>query len=166
VENLVSPSTADFDSTGAGQMVPKLYYYITPLFIVLDHLGGLSVRAAVLDTMPMYKNLYYGFCILCGVGMYFRPQFSAVVALFDSTIIVLMTVLSVFMPYVRCIMQTDDVLNTDWDIAGAYSIPKIVNIVLSGTIAVFAFHGSLRRLGISENWPFSKTEANAGTDSQ
>jgi hypothetical protein len=149
-------------------MVPKLYYYITPVFILLDYFGGLSVRAAILDTMPIYKNLYYGFCIFCGLGMYFRPQFSAVVALFDSTSIVLMTVLSVFMPYVRCIVQTDDVLNANWGIAGAFSIPKIVNVVLSGTIAVFAFHGSLRKLGISENWPFSRTGANAGTgtDSQ
>jgi hypothetical protein len=152
-------------SVRAISTIPKLYYYITPLFILLDYFCGLNIRAAILDTLPMYKNFYYGFCILCGLGMYFRPQISAVVALFDSTIIVLMTVLSVFMPYVRCITQTDDVLNADWDIAGAFSIPKIVNICLSGIIAVFSFHASLRKLGISENWPFSKNGSNAGGDS-
>ncbi len=138
-------------------VIPKFYYYITPLFILLDYIGGLSVRAAVLDSLPMYKNLYYGFCIFCGISMHFRPQFSAVVALFESTIIVLMTVLSVFLPYVQLIMEADDVLNKNWDIASAFSIPRIVNLILAGSMAVFAFHGSLRTLGISESRPRSKT---------
>ena len=139
------------------QTIPKFYYYITPLFILLDYFGGLSVRVAVLDSMPMYKNLYYGFCIFCGISMHFRPQFSAVVALFESTIIVLMTVLSVFLPYIQLIKDADNVLNENWDIAGAFSIPRIVNLMLAGTMAAFAFHGSLRTLGISEGRPRSKT---------
>lgn len=132
------------------QAIPILYYYITPLFILLDYLGGINIRAAVLDSMPMYKNLYYGFCIFCAAGIYFRPRFSAVVALFESTIMVLMTVLSVFLPYVRYLMQADDVLSGNWDIVNAFSIPRIVNLILAGTIAIFAFHGSIRELGISE----------------
>jgi len=130
------------------QAIPKLYYYITPLFILLDYLGGINIRAAVLDSMPMYKNLYYGFCIFCAAGIYFRPRFSAVVALFESTIMVLMTVLSVFLPYIQVLMQADDVLSENWDIMNAFSIPRIVNLVLAGTIAIFAFHGSLRELKI------------------
>ena len=133
------------------QTIPKFYYYITPLFILLDYVGGLSVRAAVLDTTPMYKNLYYGFCIFCAVGIHFRPQLSAVVALFDSLIIVLMTVLSVFLPYIRFLAEADNVLNTNWDIAGGFSIPKIVNILLSGSVGIIAFHSSISMLGISKN---------------
>ena len=150
----------------ARQTIPKFYYYITPLFILLDYAGGLSVRAAVLDTIPMYKNLYYGFCIFCAVGIYFRPGLSAVVALFDSTIIVLMTVLSVFLPYIRYLMEADNVLNTNWDFSNAFSIPKIVNIVLSGTIGIFAFHNSLRMLGISENRPRSNASGKSGEYTQ
>ena len=135
--------------------IPKFYYYITPLFILLDYFGGLSVRAAVLDSMPLYKNLYYGFCVFCAVGIYFRPGFSAVVALFESMIIVLMTVMSVFLPYVRYIMEADDVLNTNWDFPNAFSVPRIVNIVLSGTVGIIAFHGSLRMLEIPEGGPHS-----------
>ncbi len=141
-------------SSDSRYMVPKLYYYITPLFILLDYFGGISVRAAVLDSTPLYKNLYYGFCVLCAVGIYFRPGLSAVVALFESMIIVLMTVLSVFLPYVKYIMEAD-VLNTNLDYANAFSIPRIVNIVLSGTIGILAFHGSLRMLGKPEGRPHS-----------
>jgi hypothetical protein len=144
-------------SLNAGNTIPKFYYYITPLFILLDYFGGLSVRAAVLDSMPVYKNFYYGFCICCGVSIYFRPGFSAVVALFESIIIVLMTVLSVFLPYIRYLMEADDVLNTNWDFTDAFSVPRIVNIILSGTVGIFAFHGSLRMLGISESRLHSNT---------
>jgi len=133
--------------------IPKFYYYITPLFILLDYFGGLSVRAAVLDSTPLYKSLYYGFCIICGVGIYFRPGFSAVVALFESMIIVLMTVLSVFLPYVRCIMEAD-VLNTNFDFTNAFSVPRIVNIVISSTVGVIGFHGSLRSLPAEDNLRF------------
>jgi len=141
----------------ARQTIPKFYYYITPLFILLDYVGGLSVRAAVLDSMPMYKNLYYGFCIFCSVFIYFRPQFTAIVTLFDSTIIVLITVLSVFLPYIQFIMQADDVLNENWDIMSAFSIPRIVNLMLAGTMAIVAFHGSIDALRISKDKPLSNT---------
>ena len=46
-------------STEAANTVPKLYYYITPLFILLDYVWGISIRAAVLDSMPLYKNLRF-----------------------------------------------------------------------------------------------------------
>ena len=137
-------------------MIPKFYYYITPLFILLDYFGGISVRVAILDSTPMYKNLYYGFCIFCGISIYVRPELSAIVALFESMIIVLMTVLSVFLPYVRCIMEAD-VLNTNFDFANAFSVPRIVNVVLSGTVGIIAFHGSLRMLATPEVPPHSNT---------
>ena len=62
--------------------IASLYYYATPVFILLDYFGGVNVRVAVLDAMPLYKNLYYGFCILCGVGVYALPRLTPVVALF------------------------------------------------------------------------------------
>jgi hypothetical protein len=126
-----------------------VYYYITPLFILLDYAGGLSIRVVVLDSMPLYKNLYYGFCILCGIGVYGLPRFTPVVALFESSINFLMTVLAVFLPYIRFVTETDDFLTADLPTMAGFDAPHIVNIILAGTIAVFGFHGSLRALGLS-----------------
>jgi len=137
----------------ARQTIPKFYYYITPLFILLDYFGGLSVRAAVLDSMPIYKNLYYGFCIFCAIIIFFQPRFTAVVTLFESMVIVLITVLSVFLPYIRFIMQADDVLNESWNITSALSTPRIVNLMLAGTMAIVAFHSSINALSISKDKP-------------
>ena len=78
--------------------ITSLYYYITPLFVVFDYLGGINIRVAVLDSMPFYKNLYYGFCILCGIGMFALPRYTPLVALFESTINILLIVLAVFIP--------------------------------------------------------------------
>ena len=129
----------------------SLYYYGTPLFILMDYYGGISVRVAVLDAMPLYKNLYYGFCVLCGVGMYALPRCAPIVALFESTINILLIVLAVFLPYVQTVLQSDNILDSNWEAASAFAIPRIVNLVLAGTVAVFAFHGSLDVLGISGN---------------
>lgn len=134
--------------TRARYSIPSVYYYITPLFILLDYVGGLSIRAAVLDSMLLYKNLYYGFCVLCGVCVYASPRFTPIVALFESSINFLMTVLAVFMPYIRFITETDDLLAADLPTVAGFDTPHIVNIILAGGIAILGFHGSLRAIGL------------------
>jgi hypothetical protein len=131
--------------------IVSVYYYVTPLFILLDHLGGISIRAAVLDSFPMYKNLYYGFCILCGIGMYVLPRFTPVVALFESTINILLIVLAVFLPYVQTVLQSDNILNSNWEAETAFAAHRIANLILAGIVAIFAFRGSLNVLGLSRN---------------
>ena len=131
--------------------IPSLYYYITPLFVLLDYGWGISVRVAVLDSMPLYKNLYYGFCVLCGVGAYALPRLTPVVALFESSINFLMTVLAVFLPYIRFITETDDVLTAPLPTVAGFDAPHIANILLAGGIAVLGFHSSLRAMGMGEH---------------
>lgn len=138
-------------SSGVGHFVPKLYYTITPLFILFDYVLGINVRTVVLDSEPVYKGLYYGFCILCGVVIYLIPRLSPVVALVESIIILMMTVLSVFMPYIQAIAHMDDILNADIQYVSILGPPYIVNLVLSGGMAAFTFHKSLKVLGISGN---------------
>jgi len=128
--------------------IASVYYYITPVFILLDYVGGVSIRVAVFDSMPFYKNLYYGFCILCGVGVCALPWLTPVVALLESSINFLMTVLAVFMPYIRFVTQTDDFLTAPLPTVAGFDTPHIANILLAGSIAVLGFHGSLRAMGV------------------
>ena len=85
--------------------IPKWYYYATPLFILLDYLLGINVRVSALDAMPIYKNAYYGFCIICALCIYIFPRYSPIVALFESAINILMMILLLFLPYV-CLLYT------------------------------------------------------------
>ena len=126
--------------------VPSVYYYITPVFILLDYIGGISIRVTVLDSMPFYKNLYYGFCILCGISVYALPWLTPLVALLESSVNFLMTVLAVFLPYFRFITETEDVLTAPLPTVAGFDSPHIVNILLSGTIAILGFHGSIRMM--------------------
>jgi hypothetical protein len=119
--------------------IPRLYYLVTPAFIVLDYVGGVSVRVAVLDGMPLYKSLYYSFCILCGVAVYFLPDYSAVVALFESPVNLVITILGLVLPYIERIKQFDDVLNTAWSPVPDFSVPYLTNLVLAAGVSAFAF---------------------------
>lgn len=128
--------------------IAGLYYYATPVFVLLDYFGGVNVRVAVLDSMPFYKNLYYGFCVLCGVGVFALPWLAPVVALLESSVNILMMVLAVFLPYLRFITETEDVLNAPLPAVAGIDGPHIANLLLAGSMAVIGFHGSLRAMGL------------------
>ena len=123
--------------------IARWYFYITPLFILLDYILGLNVRVSALDSMPGYKNLYYGFCILCGIGAFIVPGYSAIVALFESSINIMMIVVGVFLPYVRNVLYADDILNADFKaIEAAIKVEPIVNLVIVGSCVILTFNKS------------------------
>jgi hypothetical protein len=148
------------------QTIPKLYYYITPLFIFLDYVGGISIRVTVFDSMPQYKKLYYGFCILCGVFIYVVPKLTPVVALFESSINFLITVIAVFMPYINFITKTDYFMTAVLPTVAGFDTPHIVNILLAGAIAILGFHGSIQMLGIHHKRPPLKIGRKSEADEQ
>ena len=128
----------------AGNLVPRLYYAVTLLFILLDYACHINVRVAILDDELLYKSLYYGFCILCGFIIYLVPRYSSVVALLESIIVIFMTVLGLLIPYIRILSQMDDILNADFK----YVIDEsyIINISMAGIIAIFTLRKSLDEL--------------------
>ena len=126
--------------------IPRLYYLVTPAFILLDYFGGISVRVAVLDGMPVYKNLYYGFCVLCGAAVYFLPEYAAVVALFESPVNLLITILGLVLPYFEKLKQFDDILSTSWTPVPDLSTQYVTNLLLAAGISAFAFLHANRAL--------------------
>jgi len=132
-------------------VIPRAYYLMTPAFILLDYGAGVNVRAAVLDAMPVYKNLYYGFCILCGVIVFAIPRASAVVAIAESSIIVFMTAAHVFLPVLEMVRHVDDI-SGDWRMAESFGLEGAVNLVMAGAIAAVAFHLNLRCIAEAGGW--------------
>jgi len=135
--------------SGISDIIPKLYYAVTPVFILLDYVWHINVRVAILDSKPLYKGLYYGFCVLCGIAVYVVPRCSSVVALAESIIIFVMTVLGVFIEYTQAILQMDDILNTDIQTVSIVGPPDVINLVLAGGMALLTFKKSLSELGLS-----------------
>jgi len=125
--------------------IPRWYYLMTPVFIVLDYAVGVNVRTAALDAMPGPKNLYYGFCILCGVVVFVRPRVSMVVAIVESSIIILITLRSLLLPFLTVVVNASD-LGGDWSLIEAFDLKMAINLVIAGTIAVLAFRMNVKAL--------------------
>ena len=140
--------------------IARLYFYITPVFIFVDYFWGVSVRVSALDSWPVYKNVYYGFCILCGVCMYFIPRYSAVVAFFESTINFMMLVLSIFLQYIQTITNLmDDVLETDFKaMEGSLTAESMTNLAIVGFCLILTFRTSIDTIRIS--FKFNQSDTN------
>lgn len=131
-----------------GHAIPRFYYLVTPAFILLDYLAGINIRVAALDAMPGCKNLYYGFCVLCGVLVLVLPAASAVVAFVESTILLFLTVPEVFRPLAANLERFAD-LDADWQMTEAFPLEGMLNLLMVAAIAVLAFHMSLSALAKS-----------------
>ena len=150
--------------TDVRHYIARYYYFITPLFVLLDYLGGINVRVAVLDSMPLYKNLYYGSCVICAVAIYTVPRCTPFVALIESTTNFTMTILALLLPYIQCLTHAEDVLDMDWDVAGGLPDQRIGNLVLAGFIAILGFDASLRALGIGTGLPGARSRRSPDSD--
>jgi len=151
-------------SIGYRNSIARWYFYITPLFILLDYIWGVNVRVSALDSMPVYKNLYYGFCILCGVCMYFVPRYSAIVTLFESIINFAMIVFSIFMPYIQNMIYAEDILNADFKaMEESINAQSIVNLVIVGSFVVLTFQKSIQT--IQESFGFNEPTSNKSQES-
>lgn len=138
----------------------RWYFYITPLFILLDYILGINIRVSALETMPLYKNLYYGFCILCGICMYVIPRYSAVVALLESSINIMMLVLGIFLPYIQTITALmDDVLGADFTaLEESLKVQPMLNLFIVGSCLILTFRKSIET--IAESFGFDKSASN------
>ena len=55
----------------------------------------------------------------------------------------IMTILGIFIPYARAILQMDDVLNADIQTISIIGPPHVISLVLAGGIAFYTFRRSL-----------------------
>jgi hypothetical protein len=133
-------------SIGAGHIIPRIYYYLTPAFILLDYFGVANIRVAVLDSMPFYKNLYYGFCVVCGIVVFILPQCSLIVGLFESITNIIVTVVVLFWPYIHFIKHADDILTAELPFVAGVDVQCIGNILIACMIAVISFRGCIYEL--------------------
>lgn len=118
---------------------PQYYYASTVAFALLDWLAGANVRAAGLADYPGMRIAYYALCVICALVVRLAPPWSAPVTLAESTVNIVMLILSVLMPLYTFDEETAPALSA------AY--PQIVaNFLIAGTAATVAFYQSLYAL--------------------
>lgn len=128
-----------------GHSIPTWYYLLTPAFIVMDYAVGVNVRVAALDVTPRFKILYYGICVVCGLAAFFRPRVSMVVAIFESSIIILLSLRSLLLPMMQVLIGASD-LRGDWSLVEAFDLKMALNVVIAGTIGILAFRSNYKAL--------------------
>ena len=121
-----------------------VYYWLTPAFWALDALFGANLRAAAFEGYPGWKAIYYLFCFGCGVALFLRPAWASLVGMTESAINLLALIAGFFVPYFRLVEQLA-AGETAVD-SGAFTIERSLSLLLSGLMAVLAFHTHSARL--------------------
>ena len=75
------------------------YYWLTPVFWVVDEYLGANLRTAALEGHPWWKAGYYVFCIGIGVIVTMSPDWTAHLGLLEAQINIALLVAGILVPY-------------------------------------------------------------------
>ncbi len=81
----------------SGPRLIEAYYLATPLFFLVDIFLSFPIRVSALAD-PGLRYLYYAFALGCGVASRVRPKVGPYVGLAESSLNILLLVLSVMLP--------------------------------------------------------------------
>ncbi len=118
----------------------RAYYLVTPLFVILDILFGFTFRASGL-TLPEYRYLYYGFCLLCALGCFFQVRYTALIAIAESSVNLLILLLGIMLPVIHL-----GNLQGETGAAILINSDNILNFMITGLVLVGVFHAAQREL--------------------
>lgn len=116
------------------------YYGATVLFVLIDFGLGVNVRAAFLEPWPALRIAYYAFCIACFAAMLWRPAWSTPIGTVESGVTLVALILGVG---IRVMVPNDAIFGEYADIL---TYKEIINFVLSGYIAYFAWSHGMKQL--------------------
>jgi hypothetical protein len=116
------------------------YYAATIVFLMLDYGTGFNVRIAGLEGFPQLKAGYYLVIFACLGIILWRPGWSTAVGVVESLATLVTLIFSVAL---RSMFISDQVFETG---GGFVSTPELVNFMLSGSIAWYAWHRGMTQL--------------------
>lgn len=129
-----------------------LYYIATPAFFLAEVLGGISFRVPYFLTAPALRYLYYAFCAACGLGCYFRPKKTYIIAFIETTFNVVLLFTGFF---VAMYTRMDSIIAGDSEVL---TMKWVIEFGITGFIWVISFYYGLWAL--RKNWkPRSDLEA-------
>jgi hypothetical protein len=121
----------------------SVYYLATPAFALCDWIFHWNVRVAALDGRPALKNSYYAICTAAGVLTYWKPSLSRVVGLAESSINILLLILSFMLPYYALIGNFNGEQT-----AMPFTTTRVLNFLISGFMWVKVFYSSMPDDGV------------------
>ena len=116
------------------------YYAASVVFLLLDFVADINVRLAFLEPWPTARAAYYGVCFACLGLMLWRPAWTVLIGSFESLVTLVALILSMA---VRVLVPGDAVFAGQ---AAFVTVPEILNFLISGSVAYFAWVKGLRAL--------------------
>ena len=118
----------------------NFYYAATILFLILDFVLGVNVRAAFLEPFPTARMAYYLVCFGLFALMLWRPGWTLVIATIESLVAVVALTFSMAL---RVMVVTDEMIETG---VGFVTTEEVFNYLIVGGIAYFSWAQGIKSL--------------------
>lgn len=132
------------------QLIP-LYFLATPVFAAVDLLGGDPVRAAGLPR-PGWRVGYYVVLMVLGLLCRARPSLAPAVGMAESSVNLLLLILSVMMP----IWDLPSQVLADEPVGGVLTSAQLWNVAIAGSMAILSFHRHRRAVATPGRGPYQR----------
>ena len=119
--------------------VLQAYYAATVVFLLLDYGAGLNLRIAGLQHLPDLKAGYYLAIFGCLGLTLWRPAWSTAIGVVESLVTLVTLIFSVAL---RAMLAPQAIESG----AGLVGMTEIVNFLISGSIAWYAWHRGMTAL--------------------
>ena len=117
-----------------------LYYAATIVFLVLDYGFNVNLRIAALDAFPALRGGYYLVIFGCLGLMLWRPAWATAIGVVESTVTLAALIINMWLRSAGFAHVAIEAGVTPVTVA------EIVNFLLSGSIAYYAWNRGMHRL--------------------
>ncbi len=118
----------------------KWFYWLTPLFFLLDFAFGWDMRVAGLEQTD-HKILYYLFIAAIALIQWWKPSLEAVTALVDCAINYAILIIATYTKYLGILVGA-----ADGEVASPITVQEVLNFVLVGSMMIISFRKAALRL--------------------
>ena len=114
----------------------KFYYFLTPVFFILDSVWEQTFRVAGLENQT-YRYTYYGLCLICALICALNQYLSVIVSLLESGINMLILIMSVMLPVFTAGQNVErDIISI------GLNGQKLINFILIGSLICYSFYAA------------------------
>jgi hypothetical protein len=131
-------------ATAPARRAIQAYFLATPLFAILDLVGGINVRIAFLDGGPVFRGAYYAVAFACGLAVMRWPARAPLVGLVESGVNIAWLILGAGIRYLGAL---DAAAAEDALPRAPFEGLELLNLVVSATILAVAYVAATARLG-------------------
>lgn len=112
----------------------KIYYFITPVFVLLDYVAGVKIRIVFPAGFDGFALVYYIICFGSVFVAFKQTMVAAIFSLLESSINLLLLLLSVFLPLVMLDQTLEGVGGF------RFGLTELIHFFIVGSFLLFGFY--------------------------